>query len=76
MAEEWASTPTRWAITLRVGLVSEADRRRVPDRVITQITGHRSTTMLTTYSRPRSLFADGPARYFNVGESVLSEAGD
>ena len=50
--------------SLRSGFVSEADRRGVPDRVITSVTGHRSVAMLSTYSRPRSLFADGPRRYF------------
>jgi site-specific recombinase XerD len=58
--------------SLRAGFVSDMDRHHVPDRVITAITGHKSTAMLSTYSRPRFLFADGPARYFKEGETQLS----
>lgn len=58
--------------SLRAGFVSEADRRGVPDRVITSVTGHKSPVMLTVYSRPRSVFADGPARWFATSEADLS----
>jgi hypothetical protein len=47
---------------------------RVPDRVITGITGHCSTATVSTHSRPRSVFEDGPARYFTDPETALSEA--
>ncbi|OFW52429.1 MAG: hypothetical protein A2V75_09405 [Actinobacteria bacterium RBG_16_70_17] len=55
--------------SLRAGLVSECDRRRISTTDARMVTGHASDAMLNVYPTPRSLFDQSAGALFDdVGE--------
>ncbi len=53
------------AHSLRAGHVSESDRRGIPSSAVRLTTHHQSDAMLSTYTRPRSLFEASSGRWFH-----------
>jgi integrase len=53
------------AHSLRAGFVSECDRRGILSSAVRLVTGHATDAMLSTYTRPRSLFKSSAGAFFD-----------
>jgi hypothetical protein len=51
--------------SLRAGFVSECDRRGIASSAVRVVTGHQTESMLSVYSRPRSLFESSAGAFFD-----------